>query len=136
MSPKTDALACLVYERGEGRHKHVWKNDYAGFVPSGRGAVGKCASSISESIATGLLQSGVAESDPFDAECAEPPTHIYNIYRGVPYVAVPTRPGASYHGYPYRGRLDPDVRACLRARAEQAGTLREFEKWLRVYCAS
>ena len=65
-----------------------------------------------------------------------PPERIYNVYRGVPYVAVPTRPGTSYHGYPHRGRLEPGVVALLRERAEQEGTLREYEKWLRSNCAS
>jgi hypothetical protein len=33
------------YERGEGRYKHRWSNDYAGFEPGGKGPVGKCPSS-------------------------------------------------------------------------------------------
>lgn len=36
------------YERAEGRYKHRWSKDYAGFVPSDRGPVGKCAKSIDQ----------------------------------------------------------------------------------------
>ena len=136
--PENQALTNLLYERGEGRYKHVWKHDRAGFVPSGRGAVGKCHRSITQDVASGLLRSGIVPPDPFEDPSAgtAPPERIYNVYRGVPYVAVPTRPGTSYHGYPHRGRLEPGVVALLRERAEQEGTLREYEKWLRSNCAS
>jgi len=31
-----------TYERGEGRYKHRWINDYPGFEPGSKGPVGKC----------------------------------------------------------------------------------------------
>lgn len=128
------ALASYLYERGEGRSKHRWNKDEAGFKPAKRGPVGKCHSSISEEIAQDLLQTGIIEPSPFgdDNLCAAP-ERVYNVYRGIPYVAVHTRPGISYHGYPWRGRMHPQVREQLRARAEQTGDLREFQKWLKKY---
>lgn len=36
------------YERGEGRHKHRWSNDYAGFKPTEKGLVenGPCRAEL------------------------------------------------------------------------------------------
>jgi len=34
---KTPTEPTWKYERGEGRHKHRWKNDYAGFEPGDKG---------------------------------------------------------------------------------------------------
>ena len=130
------------YERGEGRTKHRWKNDYSGFVPTKRGPVGKCHSSISDAIAVKLLRTGFPDPDPFETEdgcdgsCNDEgwyPERVYNVYRGIPYVAVPTQPGKSYHGYPHRGRLSASMREKLAAKAERDGRLREFEKWLKKY---
>ena len=128
------SLTAYLYERGEGRTKHRWKKDRAGFKPAKRGPIGKCHRSISEEIAQNLLHTGIIEPDPFgdDNLCAAP-ERVYNVYRGIPYVAVPTRPGISYHGYPWRGRMNPQIQEQLRVRAEQSGDLREFQKWLKKY---
>ena len=140
--PKNPLLAGFEYERGEGRHKHTWNRDEAGFVPSKRGAVGKCHSSITEELAEHLLRSGIIEPDPFslDEEGEDEggdkhpaPREIYNIYKGVPYVAVPTRPGFSYHGFPWRGRMSATVLEAMRRRAEEEGTLKVFDRWLKQY---
>src|SRR5690554_2752228 len=91
-----------VYERGEGRYKHRWKNDYAGFEPGEKGPIGKCPKSLTEQLATELLNQGVPYfDDPEDPS----PSKIYAIYRGVIYEAAPTMPGVSWHGYPWRGDL-------------------------------
>jgi hypothetical protein len=83
-------------------------------------------------MAASLLHSGLVEASPYD-DVAHAPDEIYNIYRGVPYVAVPTQPGKSYHGYPWRGRMSATMRERLRARAEAEGTGREFDQWLKQY---
>ncbi|MFP4171861.1 MAG: hypothetical protein ACLFV4_03015 [Candidatus Hydrogenedentota bacterium] len=123
-----------TYERGEGRLKHCWEKDYAGFKPKGRGAVGKCPVSISDANAEAILNKGVevkeAEDDPF-------PARIYTYYEGVVYEAVPTRPGISYHGYPWRGdlpgrpSLPAYVKRHLEKQAEQAGQLRDSKQWMK-----
>lgn len=132
--PKNSKLRKFRYERGEGRVKHVWHHDRAGFLPSKRGAVGKCHSSITQDVAQKLLRSGVVEPiEPYDDEQPGPPDRIFNIYRGIPYVAVPTQPGKSYHGYPWSGRLAASVRVALRARAVQEGTEKDFDRWLKEH---
>lgn len=93
-----------IYERGEGRNKHCWNQPRAGFVPGLRGQVGKCSNQITDAVATELI-----------------------------YVAVPTQPGKSYHGYPVRGPLPRKLLKKLRQKAEETGCLKAFEKWVRDY---
>ena len=123
-----------LYERGEGRVKHRWKHDVAGFQPPGRGGVGKCHVSIDQACAEKLLREGVV----YHAPGTTTPEHVYNVYRGVIYEAAPTRPGYSYHGYPWQGGqgrppLPPRIVRELRRRAELEGYVKEFEKWLNTY---
>lgn len=131
--PPPFILTAYRYERGEGRVKHRWQHDYAGFLPSKRGPVGKCHRSISESEATRLLHSGVLPPFPDPPGLPPHPREIFNVYKGIPYVAVPTVPGRSYHGYPWSGRMSPTVRNELRVRAVKQGYERAFDQWLRTY---
>lgn len=122
------------YERGEGRTKHCWHLDEAGFEPAHKGQVGKCHNSITDVIAQELLQNGIV----YHAPGSTAPEHVYAIYRGVIYEAAPTQYGKSFHGYPWRGdqgrpALPPRILRDLRIRAQQEGYLSEFEKWLKNY---
>jgi len=124
------------YERGEGRRKHRWGKDYAGFVPGEKGPIGKCPSSIDQATAEILLNRGV----PFyESPDAGSPARIYSVHRGVIYESVPTTPGESYHGYPWRGDLpgrSPLPRAILKQlqqQAESTNDLQAFKLWLRKY---
>lgn len=122
------------YERGEGRTKHRWNKDEAGFEPSHRGPVGKCHNSITEEVATELLRQGVVYYAPGTAE----PEHVYAVYRGAIYEATTTTPGSSFHGYPWRGdqergALPPRIEKALRQLAERAGYAKEFQAWLKQY---
>lgn len=130
-------LESRQYERGEGRHKHKWKKDHAGFVDRGRGLVGKCHKSIDEVVAADLLERAIAEPPLYDPPFDDP-RRLFNVYRGVPYVAVPTVPGVSWHGYPWKGRLAPDVRDALAARVEEEGNgayRRTWREWLKRHCS-
>ncbi|QVL50115.1 MAG: hypothetical protein KFB96_06525 [Thiocapsa sp.] len=84
-----------LYERGEGRTKHRWAKDEAGFLDTQHGQVGQCHRSINIEIATALLRDGIV----YYAPGANEPEHVYAVYRGVIYEAAPTRPGISFHGY-------------------------------------
>jgi hypothetical protein len=125
-------LAKFLYERGEGRSKHRWSYDRADFRPGDRGPVGKCHRSITETVAASLLHNGLVEDSPY-CDAPHDPDCIYNVYRGVPYVAVPTQPGKTYHGYPWRGRMSATIRRRLRERAVADGYGREFDRWLKQY---
>lgn len=123
-----------VYERGEGRRKHCWNSAEPGFVPGKRGAVGKCSNLITDPVAQTLLRTGFYLPPDEDENLGGWfPDQVFNVYHGAVYVAVPTQPGKSYHGYPHQGRLPKIVVASLRARAEQDGCLHELERWLKDY---
>lgn len=133
---RSDEQVCWRYERGEGRHKHRWANDYAGFQPGSKGPVGKCPNSIDETLAERILNQ---EIPFFESEDDAFPTRIYAVYRGVIYEAVPTTPGVSWHGYPWRGDLPGRaplprrIRNRLEEQAKAAGDLQEFKRWLKKY---
>lgn len=119
------------YERGEGRFKHRWNKDEAGFLRVNGADVGKCHASIDEKVATALLRGGVV----YNAPGTDEPEHVYAVYRGVIYEAAPTSPGVSFHGYPWAGNqgrpaLPPRIKRVLAQRARQEGYLKEFEQWL------
>lgn len=124
------------YERGEGRYKHRWNKDEAGFVPEDKGMVGKCPESITEELATKILNQGVPYFDDPDDQI---PAKIYSVYKGVIYEAVPTQLGISWHGYPWRGDLKgrrplpAKIIRKLRQQSEESGYTREFEQWLTQY---
>lgn len=124
------------YERGEGRMKHRWKYDYAGFSPSGKGPIGKCPRSITEKVATDILNQGVPFYDDPDDDM---PSKIFSVHQGVVYEAVPTQPGVSWHGYPWRGDLrgrpplPRKIRRQLEGIAKETGYDDEFKKWLEQY---
>ncbi|PFG51208.1 hypothetical protein ATG98_0135 [Marinobacter sp. LV10R520-4] len=125
-----------LYERGEGRYKHRWNNDYAGFEPSDNGSVGKCPSSITETLATEILNQGVPYYSGLEDQL---PSKIYSVHQGVIYEAVPTMPGVSWHGYPWRGNLrgrrplSSRIVRKLKKMAEKSGHSKEFEQWLKQY---
>lgn len=133
---ETGAATQWRYERGEGRYKHRWNKDYAGFVPGDKGAVGKCPKCITEELATEILNQGVPYYDDPDEQT---PTKIYAVYKGVIYEAAPTMPGISWHGYPWRGDLKGrrplpgKIIRKLRQQSEESGYISEFDQWLTQY---
>lgn len=119
-----------IYERGEGRLKHCWRKPYAGFMPSNRGAVGKCSSEVTDQVAQSLLDTGIPLSE-FEEDSF--PSKIFNVHKGVIYEAVPTVPGHSYHGFPWRGqRLPMKIIEALAKVAENSGHEPEFKRWLKA----
>lgn len=123
-----------IYDRGDGRVKHCWNKDYAGFVPGARGQIGKCSNKITDAIATNLLRSGVYDNRELkEMDGYRYPEEIYTVFEGAVYVAVPTRPGISYHGYPFKGSLTKRIVAKLKDIAKDADCDRQFEKWVKEY---
>ena len=127
-----------VYDRGDGRFKHRWDRPYAGFVPGNKGSVGKCSCEITRDIAELVLNEGIPL--PVDKGRGETfPKKIYCVYAGAIYEAVPTMPGVSYHGYPWRGDLKGRasiprrIMRKLREMAEKQGFSEEFRSWEKKY---
>jgi hypothetical protein len=51
-------MSIWQYDPGEGKKKHAWDRDEAGFEPSGKGPIGKCPCSITRKFAEQLLNNG------------------------------------------------------------------------------
>jgi hypothetical protein len=126
------------YERGDHRHKHRWKNDYAGFMPGEKGPIGKCPRHVTKELAEKALNEGVPFHDsPEDAGAF--PDKIYIVYKGVIYEAVVTTPGKSFHAYPWRADLPgrpPLPNSILRQLEEKLKSQEDkklFKRWLKKY---
>ncbi|MFP4204106.1 MAG: hypothetical protein ACLFS4_07210 [Opitutales bacterium] len=129
-----------VYERGDHRHKHQWKNDFPGFEPGRKGPIGKCPKHVTEEIAEKALNEGIPFYDTPESVEGENtfPSKIYTVYKGVIYEAAVTTPGISFHAYPWRGDLGrpPLPNSILRELEKKLKTQTEkrtFKKWLRKY---
>lgn len=124
------------YEKGEGRIKHYWRRPEAGFELDGQCWIGKCPKGLTQQEAEAILNRAfpLYESD----EDAYPP-RLYAVHGGVIYEAAPTRPGISYHGYPWRGdlpgrpRLPNALLTQLEAQARQQGELEDYRRWMKKY---
>lgn len=124
------------YDPGDGRKKHAWSRDEAGFEPLGKGPVGKCPVSITPEEAENLLNEGLSVYEDGDEKV---PVKIYNVRNGVIYEARRTEYGKSFHGFPWRGdrgfgpRIPVRIMKKLKDRASEAGDSRELKKWLKKY---
>ncbi len=132
------------YDTGQGLQKHKWDKPYASFADrkawsedrGKKGSVGKCPSTITPSLAQDLLNNGIALPDNIGGP---DPKHIANQHEGVIYVAKPTLPGKSYHGFPWRGDqnfrppIPRDILAQLEQRAKDSGYHEEFKQWMKQY---
>lgn len=78
----------------------------ASVLGSGR----KCSSKITDAVAAELLRDSLRDRLYVEDSLVEGdddliyPEEVYAVYDGAIYVAVPTRAGYSYHGYPTRAR--------------------------------
>jgi hypothetical protein len=118
------------YDKGDRRHKHDWHNNYAGFQAEKGRLIGKCPSSLypQTPLVNQLLAAAIPEPEG-DREI-DYDKRLYVVHEGVIYEAQTSDHGTTYHAYPFRGRLAPELVASLRRMAERDGCLAEFRKWL------
>lgn len=91
----------------------------------------QCPNSVTDEVAQELLAGAIGYYD--DPEEQEHPSALYNVYRGAPFEAVPTRAGVSYHGYPWQGRMPERILEELGARATRDGYEKEFKAWVKKH---
>ena len=96
------------------KNKHRGVQPYPRFVRVRYGEkvqiVSKCPSSLTNEQAEDLLNRGIPRFNPRKSD--QYPTEIYSVLDGTVYQAVPTRLGASYHGFP---ALPKDLRSLPKA---------------------
>lgn len=133
--PGEQKQLAYVYDPGQGRFKHRWNKDYAGFEADRNGYIGRCPKTMTLEKAQELLDTGFPvydEDEPY-------PEYVFNVFCGVVYVGVKTERGKSYHGYPWRGDkgmgpgIPKRIKAELQKRAFLQGESREFRKWMKKY---
>jgi len=61
------------------------------------------------------------------------PKYLYVVHEGTVYEARTSDAGVSYHGFPYRGKMDRSMTDRLRTMAETKKCLDAFEKWLKKH---
>ena len=119
--------------RGGRPPKHKWSKPHAGVVDARGGEkVGMCPSGITQEQLEHLLNTGITWFGAGGGD--EHPQSIFNVYQGVPYRAVQTRPGISFHGFPcvsFRKDVPPGVHRKIMARARELGVEKEVERWFR-----
>jgi hypothetical protein len=117
----------------EPKRKHRWDEPRAGFVEVRGQPVAKCPAGLSNEEAERLLNEGV-EYWP-DRGPTEYPQRIYVVHEGVVYRAMPTVPGASYHGFPEHPKhirsLPEDVINEVLSLARRKNCEDEVRRWMR-----
>lgn len=120
---------------GNAQPKHKWRNKHPDVVEAPGGEkVGMCPAGIPKETLEHLLNSGIQEFAAGGQQ--EHPKAIYNIYGGVPYKAVKTQLGKSFHGFPcVSKRKDVSTRIYrqLLALAEEKGVKAEVERWFKAH---
>ena len=122
------------YDPTPNRKKHRWKKNVAGFANFFGQMTGRCPNDIRLSEAQVLLNDAVPDPpSPFDDDPY--PKRLYNVFRGVVYVAISSNFQMKYHAYPHRGvkKLAPATLRILEARAVSSGYHKVFLKWSDEY---
>jgi hypothetical protein len=122
------------YDKGERRYKHVGKGPLPEIEFSSRNPrmwVGKCPSTLSAEDHLRLLNEAIPGRNgdrdlPFTKK-------LYVVHGGAIYEGQTTDRGKSYHGYPYRGKLERHLLEALRVTAQAKGCPREFDLWVRKH---
>lgn len=122
------------YDKGERRFKHVGREPYAEIVfedGNPKMAIGKCPNTLTPDACEGMLEDAVAGPNG-DREIAYP-KKLYTVRDGVIYEAQTTTAGASYHGYPFRGRLSRKLLRELEKMACEKKCETEFRAWVKLH---
>jgi hypothetical protein len=122
------------YDKGERRHKHVGKGaePEIEFVRgSPRMWIGKCPATLTPDDHVRLVNEAMPGSNG-DREISFP-KKVYAVHEGAIYEGQTTDRGASYHGYPYRGKLGSGLLGKLREVSVAKKCEAKFESWVRQH---
>ena len=122
------------YDKGEKRIKHQGRGPEAEiqfFKNQPRRFVGKCPAGMSPQLRTELLNEAIPA--PAGDREINYSKYLYTVHEGAIYEARTSDAGATYHGFPYRGKLSKNLIQELRAVAEKKGCAEAFEKWVKTH---
>src|SRR6266481_4708123 len=120
------------YDKGEKRFKHEGRGPQPEIQFSKSNPkvfVGLCPANMAVKLREGLLKEAIPASSG-DREI-DYPKYLYVVHEGTIYEARTSDAGVSYHGFPYRGKMDRAMIDRLRGMAEAKKCLDGFEKWLK-----
>jgi hypothetical protein len=124
------------YDKGRDRHKHVGRGERPE-IAFDRGNpkkwIGKCPSDrvMPNALKQRLLDEAIP-ADVGDRDVDYVKT-LYVVHAGAIYAAQTSDAGASYHGYPYKGKLPRELLRRLQEMAKEKNCEKDFEKWVRSY---
>jgi hypothetical protein len=122
------------YDKGERRYKHVGKGaepEIEFVAGSPRMWIGKCPTTLTSDDHVRLVNEAIP-ADNGDREVAFP-KKIYAVHKGAIYEGQTTDRGASYHGYPYRGKLGRGMLEALRRISVAKSCQEKFANWVKEH---
>jgi hypothetical protein len=122
------------YDKGERRFKHVGKSptpviEFDDSDP--KKWIGKCPSGITDDDKNRLLNQAIAAPNG-DRQLAVA-KRLYVVHEGAIYEAQTSDGGATYHGYPYKGKLSKPLLARLFEMAKAIGCTEGFQAWVKKH---
>jgi hypothetical protein len=132
-SDQEKSTANRVYDRGEGRFKHVGRSPYPEIVINDgnpKKPIGKCPNNFPNAERQQLLDSAIPWPEGSDDE---EPANLYAVHQGTVYEAMSSDSGSTWHGYPFVGSLSNLLIEKLRERTRTIGCEDGFKEWERRY---
>src|SRR5216684_6686036 len=119
------------YDKGEKRFKHEGSGPEPEIQFVRQRAVEKCPAGMPAGVRQQLPNEAIAA--PIGDREIDYPKYLYVVHEGTVYEARTSDAGVSYHGFPYRGKMDRSMTDRLRTMAETKKCLDAFEKWLKKH---
>jgi hypothetical protein len=125
------------YDKGEKRFKHEGRGPQPEIQyvrDSPKYFVGKCPAGMPAHLRERLLNEAIP--GPNGDRDISYPKYLYVVHKGAIYEARTSDAGVSYHGFPYRGKLNRELTEKLRKMAEDKKCLDAFDVWVKTHIQS
>lgn len=126
-----------IYDKGEKRYKHEGRSpdpEIQFFKDQPKRHVGLCPAGMSAQLRLQLLNEAIPA--PQGDRDINYDKYLYAVHEGAIYEARTSDAGATYHGFPYRGKLARQLIEQLRTVARKKDCLDGFEKWVKTHIQS